>query len=165
MKILVLYYSKTGNTKFIAEAIAQETKADLLEIKREKDIKSIGFWLYFRGGFESMTKKKDKIKPFDKNLEEYDLIFLGSPVWAWRVNPAIRSLLNEITFINKKFGLFCCCFGEGNGLKVCEHTKELLTGNVVLGEAEFIDPLNVNPIGEATKARLWANDILTKAKK
>ena len=53
MKSLVIYYSKTGNTKLMAESIASEVNADLFEIQREKDIKSSGgFLLYFRGGFE-----------------------------------------------------------------------------------------------------------------
>jgi flavodoxin len=165
MKTLVLFYSKTGNTKFIAETIAKETKADLLEIEREKDIKSKGFWLYFRGGFESMTKRKDKIKPFEKDLQQYDLIFLGSPVWAWRMNPALRSLLDEVKFTGKKFALYCSCSGEGNGLKVCEMTKEYLTENTVLGETEFIDPLLKNTEEQITRAKTWAKEMVTNAKK
>ena len=166
MKTLVLYYSKTGNTKLIAETIAEETKADILEIQREKDVKSEGgFWLYFTGGFQSMTKRKDKVKPFDKNLQEYDLIFLGSPVWAWRINPAIRSLFNDVQFSDKKFSLFCCCSGKGNGLKVCEATKEYLVGNTVIGETEFIDPLLKDTEEQTNRAKDWAKEMVKEAKK
>ena len=165
MKTLVMYYSKTGNTQLIAETIAKEVEADILEIEREKDIQSKGFWLYFKGGFEAMTKRKDKIKPFEKDLQQYDLIFLGSPVWAWRMNPAVRSLLNEVNFSGKKFALYCCCSGEGNGLKVCEATKEYLTENTVIGETEFIDPLVNNTEEQTTRAKDWAKTMITTAKK
>jgi len=164
MKKLVLYYSKTGNTKHIAETIAKEVKADILEIQREKDIKGDGFWLYFKGGFEAMTQRKGKIKPFEKDLQKYDLIFLGSPVWAWRMNPAIRSMLNEVNFIGKKFALYCSCSGEGNGLKVCEKTKDYLTENIVIGATEFIDPLTNNIEEQTKRAKEWAKEMSKKAK-
>ncbi|MHA1170806.1 MAG: flavodoxin family protein, partial [Candidatus Heimdallarchaeota archaeon] len=94
MKSLVIYYSKTGNTKLMAESIASEVNAELFEIQRAKDIKSSGgFMLYFRGGFESMTKKNIRLEKTDIDFSNYDLIFLGTPVWAWRLNPVVRSFL------------------------------------------------------------------------
>ncbi len=165
MKTLVLYYSKTGNTKHIAEIIAKEVKADILEIQREKDIKGTGFGMYMKGGFEAMTKRKAKIKPFEKDLQKYDLIFLGSPVWAWSMNPAVRSMLTEVNFTGKKFALYCSCSGEGSGLKVCEKTKEYLTENTVIGETEFIDPLTNNTEEQTTRAKEWAKEMRKEAKR
>lgn len=165
MKKIVLYYSKTGNTKHIAETIAKEIKADILEIKREKDLEGTGFGMYMKGGFEAMTKRKAKIKPLEKDIQNYELIFLGSPVWAWRMNPVIRSLLNEENFTGKKFALFCCCSSEGNGIKVCGITKKYLTKNSVLGEAEFIDPLTHKKEEQITRAKEWAKEMVKKAKR
>lgn len=44
MKKLVVFYSFEGNTKFLAEAIANEIKADILELKPKKEIKTKGFF-------------------------------------------------------------------------------------------------------------------------
>ncbi|MFW9921859.1 MAG: flavodoxin family protein [Candidatus Thorarchaeota archaeon] len=159
MKILVAYYSKTGNTKYIAEILAKELKADLLEIKRKNDIKSSGFMLYFKGGFQSMTKQKSKLEELGKNLSNYDLIVLGAPVWAWRVHPAIRGLIAKENLANKKIALFNSCSGEGNGLKVAEMTKELLKDSLVISEAEFIDPLINKKEEQEKKAKEWAKEI------
>ncbi|NHJ87547.1 MAG: flavodoxin [Asgard group archaeon] len=151
MKSLVLYYSRTGNTKLIAETIANETKSELIEIKRQKEIKGTGFMLYFMGGFQSMTKQKTKLEEFDFDINDYDLIFIGSPVWAWNINPAIRSLLNEVQLKDKKIALFCCCAGDAT--KILTALSEKLVGNTILGESQYIEPLKNDTEANVTKAK------------
>ena len=159
MKSLVLYYSKTGNTKYLAETIAKEIDAELYQFERNKEIKAeAGFMLYFKGGFQSMTKQKSKIKPIKVNFDDYDLIFLGSPVWAWNVHPAIRGLLKEYSFKNKKFALFCSCADSGE--KQLNETAMMLEGNEILGKQDFIEPLT-NKTEEQTKlAKDWAKKMV-----
>ncbi|NHJ46982.1 MAG: flavodoxin [Asgard group archaeon] len=162
MKSLVIYYSKTGNTKLMAEKIAEELNSDLLALKEQKKIKSSGFGLYFRGGFYSMTKKKMKLEEIETNFEDYDLIFLGTPVWAWRLNPVVRSFLKTTNFTGKKFGLFSCCAGSAE--KILQEMKEILHENDVLGEIEFIEPLKKETEKNIERAKTWAQDISKKAK-
>lgn len=164
MKSLVIYYSKTGNTKLMAESIASEVNADLFEIKREKDIKSKGgFMLYFRGGFESMTKKNIRLEKTDIDFSKYDLIFLGTPVWAWRLNPVVRSFLKKVKIENKKIGLFACCAGTAEG--VLTDMGDILKKNTILGVSEYVEPLKKNTEALVKEAKKWAKEIHQKAGK
>lgn len=61
MKKLVVFYSFEGNTKFLAEAIAKGIKADILELKPEKDLKTKGFFKYPLGGVQVVFGKKPKL--------------------------------------------------------------------------------------------------------
>ncbi|NHJ33027.1 MAG: flavodoxin [Asgard group archaeon] len=163
MKSLVIYYSKTGNTKLMAEAIASEVNADLFEIQRQKDIKSSGFMLYFRGGFESMTKKNIRLEKTDIDFSKYDIIFLGTPVWAWRLNPVVRSFLKKVKIENKKIGLFACCAGSAEG--VLTDMQDILKKNTILGISEYVEPMKKNTEAHIKEAKIWAKEILRKAKK
>ncbi|MBK5113594.1 MAG: flavodoxin [Candidatus Heimdallarchaeota archaeon] len=163
VKSLVIYYSKTGNTKLMAESIASEVNADLFEIQRQKDIKSSGFMLYFRGGFESMTRKNIRLEKTEIDLEKYDLIFLGTPVWAWRLNPVVRSFLKKVKIENKKIGLFASCAGSAEG--VLADLKDILKKNTILGESEYVEPLKKNTEALVKKAKTWAKEIQHKAGK
>lgn len=63
MKTLVVYYSLTNNTKLIAEAVAAQLHADLLEVKPQKKMPKEGFRKFFLGGMsaiqtESKTGKR-----------------------------------------------------------------------------------------------------------
>ena len=61
-KILIVYYSLTGNTRFIAETIQGILKADIQEIKPIKEIKPKGAMKYFWGGYKATMKKKPSLK-------------------------------------------------------------------------------------------------------
>ncbi|MHA1630246.1 MAG: flavodoxin family protein [Candidatus Heimdallarchaeota archaeon] len=163
MRTLTIYYSKTGNTKLIAETIAKETKSKLLAIKPKKEIKSTGFLLYFRGGFQSITKRKIEIEEPKVDINNFDLIFLGTPVWAWNLNPVVRSFLETIPIKNKKICFFCCCAGSGKG--VLKDLEQILERNEILGKREFIEPLKNDTEKAISDAKKWAKEMKRKARK
>lgn len=92
-KILVVYYSLEGNTKLIAETISNEVSADILEVKPKKDIEPHSKIKYLIGGKQAITKEKPELVHYDVNIENYEILFIGTPVWAWTFAPAIRSFL------------------------------------------------------------------------
>jgi len=100
MKTLIAYYSRTDNTKKLAEKIAKELKADIDEIQDEKD--RSGWIGAFIGGFDSLFKIKTPIEN-KKDPEKYDLIILGTPVWAGKMTPAIRTYFCKYEFKNIAF--------------------------------------------------------------
>ena len=162
MKKLVAYYSFEGNTKFLAEAIAEEIKADLLEIKPVKDIKTKGFLKYPIGGAQVVFGFKPKLKPFDKNPEDYDVLFLGTPTWSLSYTPAMRSFLSQVKLSDKKVGLFCCRITQkGKTFKIM---KRKLAGNDILGEFDLREPLKQGKEEDAKAARKWAKELIAKAK-
>lgn len=139
-KKLVVFYSLTGNTKFIAETIAKTIKADLLEVKPKKDIKKTGGMKYLWGGRQVIMKSKPDLMPFDKNPEDYDIIFIGTPVWSWSFTPAIRSFFSKTGLKKKKIALFACHNG-GLG-KTLDHMKLELGDNKIIGKKDFFEPLD-----------------------
>jgi len=92
-KVLVVYYSKTGHTRKIAQDIARQIDADLEEISDQK--KRMGLLGFVLGGRDAMTKKETRISEMKKNPAEYDLIIFGSPIWAGNITPAIRTYINQ----------------------------------------------------------------------
>ncbi len=97
MKSLVVYYSLTGKTRLAAQAIAEALNATLLEIKETKPRK-LGFSVYLFGGFAAVTNRGSKINPIDVDLKQYERIFIGSPIWAYRPAPAINSFIYQTNF-------------------------------------------------------------------
>ena len=91
MKILLVYYSWSGNTRKLAQKITSKVKCDVEEIyetgKRDKR------WVFLTGGFEALFGGKSRIEKPKRNPSDYDFVLLGGPVWAGRISPAMRSYL------------------------------------------------------------------------
>jgi len=134
-KTLVIYYSLNGSTKFAAEKFAEKFNGNLLEIKPEKDIGPKGVMRYIRGGKQVFMKEKPQLLPFDKNINDYDFIIIGTPVWSWTFTPAIRTLLSMIDIQAKKIGLFCC--HEGGAGKTLANMAQELAGNQIVFQLDF----------------------------
>jgi flavodoxin len=100
MKKLVVYYSLSGNTEKVAETIARELKADICRVEEVK--KRSKFLQYILGGFAAGRDKSCEIKPIDIDVHDYDLILLGSPVWAAKPVPAINAFIYGTEFKKKK---------------------------------------------------------------
>ncbi|MFW9970752.1 MAG: flavodoxin family protein [Candidatus Odinarchaeota archaeon] len=160
VKILVVYYSLTGKTKFIAESIAESINADMLKLKPVKEINAEGGMKYFWGGFQATMKKKPKLEPFDINPLDYDLIFIGSPVWAWRQSPPINSFLKKFNLSGKKLALWMCAGGDG--VKSMSRFKDTLKNADIIGDICFQEPLQAEPDVVKEKAIVWARENLQK---
>jgi flavodoxin len=158
-KILVVYYSYEGSTRLISENIAQEISADILECKPIKDLSSKGFSKYFWGGRQVIFKKKPELEPYEKNPNDYDLIIIGTPVWAFNYSPAIRSFLSQTKLSDKKIALFCC--HEGGIGKTLENLKKDLLNNTVVDETDFLNVFD-NKEKSISKAINWAKNLKEK---
>ncbi len=111
MKSLVVYYSRTNITKKLAENIASKINADLEEIIPKVNYNGkIG---YARGGKDAITEKIIDLEPLSKDPQDYDIVYLGAPVWASKAaNPLITYIKqNEGKFSNVK--LFATAGGSG----------------------------------------------------
>jgi flavodoxin len=135
MKTAVIYYSFEGSCALVAKAIKDALNADIFEIKTIDKKKRTGFAKYLWGGFQAITKKKPELEPLSVDINAYDLIILGTPVWAASPTPAILSFLSKTEIKGKKIALFCCHAG-GKG-RVFDKFKALLPGGVIAGEIDF----------------------------
>jgi flavodoxin len=102
-KAIVLYYSRTGDTRVVARTIQEALDCDLQEIVDLKDRSGIkGFW----GGMKDVTNKvKADIKPETLDLDAYQLIVICSPVWGMHFSPAITTCMSTMDFKDKKIVL------------------------------------------------------------
>ncbi|TXT62487.1 MAG: hypothetical protein BAJALOKI3v1_570025 [Promethearchaeota archaeon] len=93
MNVLVVYYTRTGNTQQIAEEIAGKLNADVEEIIDNTKRSGIFGWL--RSGYHAVREKLTEIEEMKKNPQDYDTIILGTPNWAGRLTPAIRTYISR----------------------------------------------------------------------
>jgi flavodoxin len=101
MKTLVTYYSRSGNTKRVAEEIAYQLDSDIDEIIDLKDRdRTIKGWLI---SGKDASKKEDTEIEYEKDPENYNLVIVGTPVWAWSMAPAVRTYLKENHLDNVAF--------------------------------------------------------------
>ena len=154
MKTAIIYYSFEGNSAYIADIIKSALEADAFEIKTSDTKKRKGFAKYFWGGMQAVTRKKPELQPLSVDVDAYDLIILGTPVWAGSPAPAFASFLSGTRISGKKIALFCCHAG-GKG-KIFEKMKDLLFGNAFAGEMDFVNPSKGNPADLRKKITEWA---------
>jgi len=110
MKILVTFYSRSGNTKKMAQAIAESLHADLDEIIDLKNRQGIVGWIL--GGRDALKGTLTKIKTV-KNPVDYDLVIIGTPIWAGYSTPATRTYLAQFKNQIKKVAIFVTSGGDG----------------------------------------------------
>jgi len=122
-KTVILYYSRTGDTRVVAGAIRDALDGDLQEIKDLKDRSGLkGFWQ----GMKDVTDKvKAEIKPETLDLDAYDLIVICSPVWGMQFTPAITTFMSTMDFKNKKVILAAVARMNMNQEKRDEIKKEI----------------------------------------
>jgi flavodoxin len=157
-KALVVYYSFEGNTRMIAEAVAAELGADIQELKPLKDIRSKGFGKYVWGGRQVLSGKEPELSPLEHRPDDYDAIFIGSPVWVYTFAPALRTFFKQCPLKGKRIGIFLC---HGGGPKeAMARTEAMLAGNTIIGRIDFEEPLKNDPEAGKRKARSWARECL-----
>ncbi len=137
MKSLVVYYSRTGNARFVAETIAAEIGSDIEEVIDLKKRSSV-FGL-LSGGFAARRGKETKIAPTTKSPASYDLVIVGTPVWGGRPSPAITTYLKKNDLSGKKVAVF---FARGRDKpQAIEQTKALMPNSNCIGEFSIVNAL------------------------
>ena len=111
-KILVLYYSQSNTTKALAEEIQLQLQCDIDEIECTNPYTGDFNSVLTRWQNELQSGKKPELNPLNKNISDYDVIFLGYPVWGGTYALPIASLLEKTDFAGKKLVPFCT-FGSG----------------------------------------------------
>ncbi len=102
MKTLVVYYSLGGNTRALARRMARQLKADVLEIRTVKTYPDDQDVLLGLGQQEVKTGYIPQLQPYRVNLDKYDAILLGTPVWWSTFAPAMKSFMKGKNWEGKK---------------------------------------------------------------
>lgn len=157
MKTLVVYYSFSGNTRLIAETIAEAVNADIEALKPEKPLNAGGAGYVMWGLRQLVSRSRTQLLPLAHRAEDYDLIIIGTPVWSYTITPPVRTFLEEQNISGRKIALFCC--HAGNYGKTFEHMTAALSGNEIIGTSDFYNPLKHNSGSNRKKAIEWIRNI------
>ncbi len=111
-KMLVVYYSQLGNTKAVAEEIAKKTGADIEAIEAVNPYDGDFDATIARCMQEREAGTVIEIKPVKANVADYDIIFVGAPVWFGVFAPPMLTYLTQVDLSGKKVVPFCT-FGSG----------------------------------------------------
>ena len=111
-KKLVLYYSENGTTKAVAEEIQKQVGADIEAIEAVEPYTGDFQATIQRSGKERESGQSPAIKPLAKKIADYDVIFLGYPIWFGTYAMPIVTLVKEQDFAGKTVVPFCT-FGSG----------------------------------------------------
>ena len=132
-KKLVLYYSETGTTKAVAEELQKQTGADIEAIEAVNPYSGNFQETIQRSGRERESGETPALKPLKKKLADYDVIFLGYPIWFGTYAMPIATLVKDNDFAGKTIVPFCT-FGSG-GLNTSSDalTKALPKAKIVKG--------------------------------
>lgn len=123
MKILVTYYSKTGNTERVANELARRLSSDIEKIIDKK--KRSGILGYLFGGRDAMRKILTEIETPKNDPSQYDLVIVGMPVWGWNLVPAIRTYLTHNKEKIKNYAFFVTS-GNTDAEKLTKYFQEIM---------------------------------------
>ena len=122
MKTLVIYCSRTGNTRKVGHAVATALGCDEEEIIDGKDRSRISG--YLGAGRDATLQRATPIQAVQKNAAEYDLVVVGTPIWAFTVSSPVRTFLTEHGRNIKSVAFFCTMGGSGDE-RAFRHMEEL----------------------------------------
>jgi flavodoxin len=109
--VLVVDYSRTGNTHKVAKAVARGCGADLERLHDEHS--RTGLWGYLRSAREAMNATPGQIRRAKHDPAHYDLVILGSPVWAGHVSSPMRRYLLDHAGKFSRIAVFVTEGGRG----------------------------------------------------
>ena len=168
-KILVAYFSYTGNTESVAEALSEETGADLFEISTQQEYTDV----YTQSNREIRRGERPALTDTVENMDEYDIIFVGYPVW-WHATPTpVNTFLESYDLSGKLVIPFCTSGGSDISetmptfLDSCENAGVYGERRIVSsGEiSAWLDELNLNivkDIGETADSNMDTDTVSDK---
>lgn len=115
MRTAIVYYSCTGNTARLAEVIHQALKergVESVNLRIESPVSNQAFLRQCWGAF---CRRKAAIEPINFDLSGYDLVFVGSPVWAFGPAPPLNTYLAECQGLKGKSAVTLLTYGSGVG--------------------------------------------------
>ena len=115
MKKIFIYYSLTGNGDKVADYL-KEKNYEVRKIEVEKPLPNIFILRILTGGFKALINYKEKLKNFNNDIEEYEEIIIGSPIWNSRLSTPVTSALKKLNLDNKKI-TFILYSGSGEAKK------------------------------------------------
>lgn len=138
-KILVAYFSHTGNTENVAQLIQSKTGADIFKIETAAPYPSV-----YRETTElAKQEKADNARPALKNkvenMAQYDVVFVGYPIWWYTAPMAVATFADSYDFSGKTVITFCTSGGSPISDSTPDINKWFKGANVIEGIRAYPD--------------------------
>lgn len=130
-KVLIVYLSRTKNTKTIAEIIRQQVKGDIVALELQQPYPENYQQIVAQVAKENEQGILPTILTKIDSIEKYDVVFLGFPTWGMQLPPPFKSFLTQNKFKRKTVIPFNTNAGYGVGSSF-NTVKELLPNSKVL---------------------------------
>jgi len=141
MRVLIAYYSRTGVTRAAAGAIASALRlagAAEVDVEEVVDTKCRkGPLGYLGAGKDASLRRRTVISPPASNPGDYDVLVLGTPVWAFTLAAAMRTYCTEHGKDAAKVALFCTMGGSGDE-RTFKHAEDIL-GKVAVARLSLLE--------------------------
>jgi len=144
VRACVIYFSYSGVTRGIATGIQNASGCDIIEVRTKTPYSS--FTAYTTGVLRSRRGALDPIVPEEIDVSQYDLLIIGTPVWAWKPAPAINAAVKALTGCEGKMAvIFSTCInhpGEALPLlrRALERQKVTVMAEISLDQEDTKNP-------------------------
>lgn len=123
IKIVIIFYSRDGHTRLVAESLAKMLSCDIFEITEPKSRK--GLFGFLRSGMEAIKKKSPPINPLNIDINQYDIVLMGTPIWAGTNCSPLNTFIEQYGKSIKKFALFSLRGGSATPIYASDISKVL----------------------------------------
>ena len=136
MKRAIIYYSLSNNTKEAAEYLAAKLNVDIYRIELVKPMPDKMWKQMLIGGMQSSCGMTPKIVGVPENIDEYEEIIIGTPIWAGKAASPINTLLKNTKIADRVIAAFTFSGGGDNEKCILELAKKLknIRTNVALAD-------------------------------
>jgi len=129
-KILIVYLSRTNNTKAVAEIIHEKVGGNLVALELEKP-----YPIDYKAIVEQVAKENESgflppLKTKIDNIQQYDIVFVGFPTWGMQLPPPVKSFLTKHDLSSKTVIPFNTNAGYGIGSSF-ETLKKLCSNSTI----------------------------------
>ena len=161
-KILVIWFSTNDTVKAVALTAADALEADSFEIVPEQPYSEADLAYYTDGRCDreqADASARPAIVSLPENLEQYDVIFIGYPIWHGQAPKILYTLLENIDISGKTLVPFCTSMSSGAGSSADNLAK------LADSSANWLKVKRIDNHSTAEQVREWALSALDEAKK
>lgn len=135
-RTLIVYFSWSGNTRTVANIIHEITGSNIVEIEPEEPYPDVYNEVVARFQNERDNNILPSLRTQVENIDDYDTLIVGSPIWGGLLSPPVKSFLAGYDLSGKKILPFCTHGGSGTAQSV-DNIRE------VCPDSEILQPLAV----------------------
>lgn len=159
MKAIVVYHSLNGNTRMVAQAIADALDCDRYELTTKKAYPRARWLQMVVCGAASSLGRKPKLNGMPIDVSAYDTVILGAPVWAGTYAAPMATFLSLHDLSDKSVALFAAHASPETPEKFMARMKDALNGSRIIGQSDYQDPKKTDTHAQIERAQQWARTL------